>query len=250
VYAREIKGQVYSFGVSGKLWANGLIMYDHQTDSLWSHVAGQAITAPMQGAKLHMLPATRTDWGTWKRLHPQTLVLDPLKSPHRRDYSVDPYEGYYYSHDTGVIATRREDQRLNPKAFVIGVRLDRAIKAYPFAHLSKEPVVNDTVAHTPLVVVFRERNATGLVFNRRVEGRVLTFVPAMNGAGESLNMRDEQTGSVWSGVEGVALEGRLKGKRLEQIPTTYAFWFAWKDYYPETAVYGEERQTQPEGASK
>jgi Protein of unknown function (DUF3179) len=250
VYAREINGQVYSFGVSGKLWANGLIMYDHQTDSLWSHVAGQAITGSMQGTKLRMLPATRTDWGTWKRLHPQTLIIDPLRSPHRRDYSVDPYEGYYYSHDTGVIPTRREDQRLNPKAFVIGVRLDGAIKAYPFAHLSQEPVVNDTIANTPVLVVFRERNATGLVFNRRVGERVLTFMPAVSGAGEPLTMRDEQTRSVWSGVEGVALEGGLKGKRLEQIPATYAFWFAWKDYYPQTAVYGEESQTQPKGASK
>ncbi len=250
MYAREINGQVYSFGVSGKLWANGLIMYDHQTDSLWSHVAGQAITGTMQGTKLRMLPATRTDWGTWKRLHPQTFVIDPLRSPHRRDYSVDPYEGYYYSHDTGVIATQREDQRLNPKAFVIGVRLDGAIKAYPFAHLSQEPVVNDSVANTPVVVVFRERNATGLVFNRHVGERVLTFVPAVNGAAEPFTMRDEQTGSVWSGVEGVALEGGLKGKRLEQIPATYAFWFAWKDYYPQTAVYGQESQTQPKGASK
>jgi hypothetical protein len=250
VYAREINGQVYSFGVSGKLWANGLIMYDHQTDSLWSHVAGQAITGPLQGTKLRMLPATRTDWDTWKRLHPQTLVLDPLKSPHRRDYGVDPYEGYYYSGDTGVIAAQREDQRLNPKAFVIGVRLDGAIKAYPFMQLNKEPVVNDTVANTPVVVVFRERNATGLVFNRRIGVRVLTFVPAGGGAGEALAMRDEQTGSVWSGVEGVALEGSLQGKRLEQIPTTYAFWFAWKDYYPETAVYGEENHPQPKGASR
>lgn len=248
MYAREINGQVYSFGVSGKLWANGLIMYDHQTDSLWSHVAGQAITGPLKGTKLPMLPAMRTDWGTWKRLHPETLVIDPLRSPHRRDYRVDPYEGYYYSRDTGVIATRREDQRLNPKAFVLGVRQGGAIKAYPFARLSQEPVVNDTVAGTPVVVVFQERNATGLVFSRRVGERVLTFMPVKSGAGEPLTMRDEQTGSVWSGVEGVALEGGLKGRRLEPIPTTYAFWFAWKDYYPETSVYGEESQTQPKGA--
>jgi hypothetical protein len=223
VYAREIHGRVYSFGVSGKLWANGLIMYDHQTDSLWSHVAGQAITGPMQGTQLHMLPAMHTDWGTWKRLHPQTLVLDPLKSSHRRDYNVDPYEGYYHSDNTGVIPTRREDQRLNPKTFVIGVRLGGVIKAYPFAHLSRELVVNDTVANTSVVVIFQERNATGQVFNRRVGEHVLTFAPAVSGTGEPLTMRDEQTGSVWSSVEGLALEGGLKGKRLEQIPATYAF---------------------------
>jgi hypothetical protein len=248
VYAREINGQLYSFGVSGKLWANGLVMYDHQTDSLWSHVAGQAFTGPMRGTKLQMLPATRTDWGTWKRLHPDTLVLDPLKSPHRRDYSVDPYEGYYYSRNTGVIAPRREDQRLHPKAFVIGLRLAGAVKAYPFTRLSKAPVVNDTLAHTPVVVVFQERNATGMVFNRRLGDQVLTFIPTPSGAGASFSMRDEQTGSLWSAIGGMALDGALKGKRLEAIPSTYAFWFAWKDYYPETAVYGEESRVRPQGA--
>jgi Protein of unknown function (DUF3179) len=243
-----MNGQPYTFGVSGKLWANGLIMYDHQTDSLWSHIAGQAITGPLQGAKLHMLPATRTDWATWKRLHPRTLVIDPLRSSHRRDYSADPYEGYYYSRDTGVIATRREDQRLNPKAFVIGLRWDGTVKAYPFTRLSKEPVVNNTVANTPVVVVFQERNATGMVFRRRLGEQVLTFVPTPSGPGDAFSMRDEQTGSLWTAAEGIALEGPLQGKRLEAIAATYAFWFAWKDYYPDTAVHGEEHQERPQGA--
>jgi hypothetical protein len=250
VYAREIDGWMYSFGVSGKLWANGLIMYDHQTDSLWSHVAGQAITGPMKSTKLQMMPATHTDWATWKRVYPQTLVIDPSKSPHRRDYSVDPYEGYYYSHGSGVIATRREDQRLNPKSFVIGLRVNGTVKAYPFTRLSNVPVVNDTVAHTPVVVAFRKRNATGMVFNRRLGDRVLTFVSTPGDAGHSFTMRDEETGSLWLGIEGMARDGALKGKRLEAIPSTYAFWFAWKDYYPETAVYGEENQERPQDASK
>jgi hypothetical protein len=101
-----------------------------------------------------------------------------------------------------------------------------------------------------VVVIFQERNATGQVFNRRVGDHVLTFAPAVSGTGEPLTMRDEQTGSVWSSVEGLALEGGLKGKRLEQIPATYAFWFAWKDYYPQTAVYGEESEPQPKDASQ
>jgi hypothetical protein len=200
----------------------------------------------MQGAMLTMLPATHTDWRTWKRLHPESLVVDPLKSSYRRDYNADPYEGYYDSHETGVMATRREDQRLNPKAFVVGLRLDGEVKAYPFAHLSKQPVVNDTVAKTPVLVVFRERAATGLVFNRRIEDRVLTFVPADTTPGGQLTIRDEQTGSLWSGLDGVALEGALRGKRLAQVPTTYAFWFAWKDYHPRTMVYGEGGTSEPE----
>jgi hypothetical protein len=66
----------------------------------------------------------------------------------------------------------------------------------------------------------------------------------VNGVAEALTMRDEQTGSLWSGLDGKAAEGPLKGKRLAQVPSTYAFWFAWKDYYPETTVYGEDARPE------
>jgi hypothetical protein len=34
VYARQVEGTVYTFGVSGKLIRNAMVMYDHQTRSL------------------------------------------------------------------------------------------------------------------------------------------------------------------------------------------------------------------------
>jgi hypothetical protein len=239
VYARAIHGQALTFGVSGKLWANGLLMYDRQTDSLWSQVSGQAITGSMQGRTLPMVPALQTTWGTWKRLHPATLVLDPSRSPYQRDYNVDPYEGYYASQDTGVMAPKRQDARLPAKALVLGLRLGGAVKAYPFTRLRQAPVVNDTVADTAVVVVFRAQDATGLAFNRRLGEQTLTFVATAQAAGDQPTMRDEQTGSIWSATGGTALQGPWQGKQLEQLPSTYAFWFAWKDYYPQTVVYQE-----------
>jgi hypothetical protein len=244
VYVRESNGHTLTFGVSGKLLANGLIMYDQQTDSLWSQMVGLAVTGPRQGTRLAMLPARHTTWATWKQLYPKTSVLDPSRSPYRRDYNMDPYESYYTSDDTGVIAPRHADQRLAPKALVIGLRLDHVVKAYPFTNLGREPVVNDVVANVSVVVTFQERTATGQVFSRQVGDRVLTFVSAMRGAGEPLTMRDEQTGTLWSGLAGVALEGPLKGEQLTPMPAPYAFWFAWKDYYPATGVYGGERLGQ------
>jgi uncharacterized protein DUF3179 len=243
VYAREINGHTLTFGVSGKLMANGLIMDDDQTDSLWSQMAGQAVTGSLQGAMLPMVPATHTTWKTWKQLYPETLVLDPSRSPYRRDYTMDPYESYYASPDTGVIARQRDDQRLPPKALVLGLRLDGVVKAYPFPNLGQESVINDLVANLPVVVTFQKRTSTGLMFNRRVGARVLTFVSARSGDGEPLTMRmrDEQTGSLWSGLTGMVHEGALAGAQLTPVPTTYAFWFAWKDYYPKTSIYGAER---------
>jgi hypothetical protein len=106
--------------------------------------------------------------------------------------------------------------------------------------LKQRPVLNDSLGDVSVVVVFDERTTTGLVFNRRVGAQELTFVSAMSGVGDPLTMRDEHTGSLWSGFNGKAIAGPLKGWQLEQLPSTYAFWFVWQDYYPETAVYGED----------
>mgnify|MGYP001820455158 CR=1 FL=1 len=46
VYEREIDGRVLDFGVSGLLYNSSLVMYDRQTETLWSHFTGE----PLHGA--------------------------------------------------------------------------------------------------------------------------------------------------------------------------------------------------------
>ena len=43
MYARDVNGQLLTFGVSGKLIMNGLVMFDRETGSLWAHINGQAV---------------------------------------------------------------------------------------------------------------------------------------------------------------------------------------------------------------
>ena len=62
MYAREINGERYEFGVSGKLFRNVLIMYDRQTKSLWSQLLGAAVDGPLKGTRLEMLAASFTTW--------------------------------------------------------------------------------------------------------------------------------------------------------------------------------------------
>ena len=54
MYGREIDGLTYTFGVSGKLWRGALLMYDHQTRSLWSHITGQAVKGASQRKQLQV----------------------------------------------------------------------------------------------------------------------------------------------------------------------------------------------------
>ena len=235
VFARDIGSQTLTFGVSGKLVMNTLVMYDHQTDSLWSQFLSRGIRGEFRGTELELLPALMTDWATWVELHPDTLVLDKGGR-----FSRDSYDRYYESSDAGVLGETRTDDRLYTKEFVVGLVHNEVIRAYPFSVLNSSPVVNDTVADEPVVVTFDADSGAGVVFSRIVDGQTLTFEP-YNTEGDSASglvyIQDVETQTRWLALTGEAVEGELLGTRLVQIPTTLSFWFGWKDFYPDTEIY-------------
>jgi hypothetical protein len=229
VYSREIEGQEYTFGVSGKLIMNVLVMYDRQTDSLWAQLLGEAVEGPMKGTKLEFIPAVHTTWTDWKARHPDTLALV-------KGYSgaYSGYRDYFGSDRAGVLGEFVDDDRLYIKEFVIGVEQGGEAVAYPFGVLNEQPLVNDQVGGVPVLVVFDANTGAGVVYNRRVgDGRVLSFEHI-----EELILVDAETGTTWDGMSGLALEGPLAGARLRSVKSTASFWFGWKDWYPETRVYG------------
>ncbi len=232
MYAREVNGETLSFGVSGKLIRNALVMYDRQTESYWSQILGEAVAGPMVGTKLEFLSSWMMSWEQWKERHPNTVALDK----EGRRGSQDVYDSYYSSGRAGVIDQTNRDDRLDTKEFVLGVELGEKAVAYPFAVLSKEPLLNDTVDGKHLLIVFDRDEAAGVVFDRNVQGERLTFT----WGDRPITLVDEETGSTWDAFSGVALEGPLSGKELERVKSTTVFWFGWVDFYPDTLIYGRE----------
>ncbi len=236
MYDRRIAGKELTFGVSGKLHANSLIMYDHQTDSLWSHLVGAAVRGPLDGKQLKPMESTFTEWGTWLELYPDSKILT-----NGRRFSLglgrDPYESYYRSQDTGIIPTRLSDERVYPKEYVLGLVINGKAKAYPYAALSTQPVVNDKFQGVPIVTVFEKESATGMVFKRRFKDRVLSFKKTELKGKKGIFLKDDATGSVWNGLTGKAIEGQLKGQELDPVPVTPSFWFGWVDHYPKTQIF-------------
>ena len=173
MYDRNIDGQEITFGVSGMLYQNGLIMYDHQTQSLWLHVLGQAISGDLKGTNLDFVPALQTDWQSWVELHPETLVVNP------RFFGWDSYASYYASADEGVLGRGlKRDDDIYSKEYVIGVRLNGQARAYPFSVLHEELVVNDDLAGVQIAVFFDQEALSGTVFNRAfADGTFLSFEP-------------------------------------------------------------------------
>ena len=222
-----------TFGVSGKLIMNGLVMYDRETGSLWSQVIGQGVDGEFKGVELTIIPALQTTWGRWVSDHPETLVLDK-----RGRYRTDSYASYYRGSSQGIIGQARKDDRLAGKELVVGVALDGKSKAYPFSELRRIPVVNDVLSGVPILVTFESTSATGAVFNPTIQGRRLVFRQVQDS--EKILMEDAETGSLWDTVTGVAQEGPLKGTALDRVESHYEFWFSWKDYRPGTELYTGE----------
>ncbi|EMA43093.1 DUF3179 domain-containing protein [Halococcus saccharolyticus] len=233
---RRVDDEETVFGVSGFLWNSDLVMYDRATDSLWSQIMATAIRGPKTGETLSLVPSTLTTWDAWSETHPETQVLLPppasgaVGGARPRDYGRNPYAGYGESRRIGIGSEEYEGQ-LHPKADVIGIAHDEMARAYPFDTVTNEGVINDRVGDLPVVVTVDSGDAL-VAYERRIDGDVLSFEPA----GEDAIRAD---GSRWRRATGEAVDGPHKGTQLPRAnDASPMFFFAWRDFNPETEVYG------------
>jgi len=59
---RNIGDTTHTFGVSGKLIMNALVMCDRQTDTLWSQFLSRAVRGALSGTQLEIMPSLQTTW--------------------------------------------------------------------------------------------------------------------------------------------------------------------------------------------
>jgi hypothetical protein len=172
-------------------------------------VWGQAITGPLKGTTLNLIPASIVPWATWKAEHPYTLAL---------------------TNDQGGLFNRQEKPR---DGWVIGLALDKYSKAYDYSALAQERVVNDFIGPYPVVLYANPETRNVQVYLRQVNEQVLTFSLTESGEG----LVDAETGSVWDVSRGLAREGEFQGQALLQLPYLSAFDWAWLDFHPDSEFY-------------
>ncbi len=151
VYSRTVDGRVYTLGVSGRLYKSNVLMYDHQTESLWSQLMEKAIAGALAGKELEKMPSIRTEWGNWRQQHPNARVLS-TETGYRRDYGRDPYKDYYRASGTMFpVGDVRKD--LSPKEMVLGLETGRSAKAYALSDLKeKSGTVQDTLGGSKISI--------------------------------------------------------------------------------------------------
>ncbi len=129
---------------------------------------------------------------------------------------------------------------LDPKEPVIELVVDGEAKAYPIQILIWHEIANDEIAGVPVSVTFCPLCNTALVFDRRLDGRVLDFGVSGNLRNSDLVMYDRQTESWWQQFGGEALVGELTGAKLKKLPARIVSWADFKESHPAGVVLTRE----------
>ena len=208
-------------------------MQDEETGSWWQQVTGEAIHGSLKGRRLRSVFHDELTFGLWKKEEPDGRVLQP-------DQAVASAGKYapanWEEHMTKVKVTTSGtlDASLDPRALVVGVDIHGASMAYPFDALLKQSPILDDVGRVPIFLVLGDDKKSVRAFERLVDGRKLEFFVRQGVS--PLRLVDAETGSEWD-FTGRAITGALAGKQLKKIPLLNDYWFDWKTYHPNTAIY-------------
>lgn len=132
-----------------------------------------------------------------------------------------------------------------PSARLIALVTKTGPRAYPVGLLDRFEVVNDgdgsgewVVARCPIV-------GTVAIFDRRVDGRTLTFENAGALWRDTSVMKDRETGTLWSSATGQGIFGPLAGQHLALVPAFLSGMLAWSGSYPASVYLDAGTSTSP-----
>ncbi|MDQ3358971.1 MAG: DUF3179 domain-containing protein [Actinomycetota bacterium] len=245
-FSRQLEDHLVTFGTSGSLYNSALVMYDRQTESLWSQIEGRAIAGTLTGTTLERIPVATVPWSTWLQANPDGWVLSrPVDSG--RDYGRNPYVGYDEAGSEPFLYDGQSDPRLPPKERVVAFPAAEDSLAVQLSTLAEQGAVTVPLDGQDVVLIAgtglassldtsaiaegEELAATG-AFSTVLDDRELTFSPDPGTEGA----RDDQTGTHWD-VLGRGSDGPLAGKQLETVPHVDTFWFAWAAFRPDASIW-------------
>ena len=216
-------------------------------------------------------PASR---GSWQQIHCESALGSPATA--RDDLRVSqggwktdfsrhcvplselgsggpPRDGIPPLDRPAFIPAAQAELWLKPREPVIAVSEGETARAYPLQILIWHEIVNDTIAARPIVVTFCPLCNTSLVFDRRVDGRELTFGTTGNLRYSDLVMWDRQTESWWQQATGEAIVGELTSRRLARVRSVVLSFEEFRAAYPSGEVLsrtGADEEMERKGSGR
>lgn len=101
---------------------------------------------------------------------------------------------------------------------VVTIEIEGATpRAYPLRYLTWHEIVNDEIGGVPLAVTYCPLCNSEIVFDRRLDGQLLTFGVSGKLRNSNLIMFDRETESWWQQFGGDAIVGAYTGKKLTKV---------------------------------
>ncbi len=244
VFDRRVEDKLLDFGTTGKLRKSDLVMYDRQTESWWQQFTGEGIVGDMTGVKLKRVPAQIIAYEDFAEAFPEGEVLS-RETGYSRAYGRNPYSGYDRIGQNPFLFDGEVDKRLPAMERVINITVNGTYRIYPFSAFDGNPVINDTVDQTSVVLFSRKGTYSALDKSVIAESRKIPSVTAFQRrlGDRELNFHVEQgvivdgeTGSSWN-LFGQAIAGPLKGEVLQPADSGVHFAFAWLAFRPNSEIY-------------
>ena len=174
VYAADFNNKPHRFGVSGLLYNSDVLLYDRETETLWSQILSKGISGKLVNQKLEIIPSSHTSWSAWKNRYPKTKVLS-TDTGFRRDYNRTPY-GSYTKNTSIYFPIEFKSKKYHPKERVLGITINGKSKVYPFSELSKldKNTLKDKFEGEKLHLEFDSENRDGVI--KDDTGKILASV--------------------------------------------------------------------------
>jgi hypothetical protein len=210
------------------------LMRDEETGTYWQQISGAAISGPLKGLQLQLVLSDELTLATWKSEQPQGAVLD----------DVPEFVADYAERDWDVRMKRAPivldfpEHGLTARDLMLGIQAFGASRAFLFDRVAAEKLVKDHVGSEPVLLVVGPDDQSVRAFRGRI--------PGVDGAADfyritgkpGVLLMDNITGSEWN-FQGCAILGKAKGLCLQPIPMLKDYWFDWRNYNPQTTVYGK-----------
>lgn len=222
-------GRKLHFHIGG-LNNENVLLQDEETGSWWQQATGEAILGPMAGRGLQAVDFDEVTFKTWRKEHPEGLVLRPAPSQGGRP-KVAAKNWERSAEAMPVVTPRVAGDPLPPHSLVLGVERGGTFKAYPFDRLKERGWIVDTVGGIPILLLLGEQRRTVRAFETRIEGRTLSLTVK---PGPPLQIVDQGTGDAWDFAgNAVTLPS------LPRVQVLKVYWFEWEAEHRTTEVFLE-----------
>ena len=241
MFDARVGGRVLTFQTSGLLLDSNKVMVDNQTDSLWQHLAGEAISGPFKGTVLNTFPLVTTRWADWVAAHPDTLTLDtpesvffpnqPERPPIIYDYTPGAaYVGYYANENLWFPSLPTPE---------------------PFAEKTGVVTLSRPGVDVAFDQVSLEQSAPFVIRLGGADGEQFVVVPNIGGA--RIYLADQAANSAVLAQAANSAGGELAentiasvqsdsltlsdGTQHVRVVSGQSFWFAWAGLHPDALVW-------------